>query len=166
MIRTSYRLAATVGGISLIAGTLVLMSLGPASTLVWAGLGSLLIGVGTGFCNTSFLVSTQARVGWQERGMATSSIMFMRIVGNSVGAAVFGAILNFGINRRIPDAGDAVNRLLEPAARQALGALEIARLSEAVAGSLHMVYLVAGLVAVVSLLLALALPARLSPTRV
>ncbi|MBV9199178.1 MAG: MFS transporter [Alphaproteobacteria bacterium] len=165
MIRTSYRLAATIGGISLIAGTLVLTSLGPASALAWAGFGSLLVGVGMGFCNTSFLVSTQARVDWNERGMATSSIMFMRIVGNSVGAAVFGAILNFGINRRIPGAGEAVNRLLEPAARQALGAAEITRLSEAVAGSLHVVYIVAGLVAVVSLLLALALPARLSPTR-
>ena len=165
MIRTSYRLAATVGGVSLIAGTLVLVSLGPTSSLLWAGLGSLLIGVGMGFCNTSFLVSTQARVSWQQRGMATSSIMFMRIVGNSVGAAVFGAILNFGINYRIPNAGDAVNRLLEPAARQGLGASEVARLSEAVAGSLHVVYIVAGLVAVVSLFLALALPARLSPTR-
>ncbi|MFL5268406.1 MAG: MDR family MFS transporter [Stellaceae bacterium] len=165
MIRTSYRLAATVGGVALIAGTLVLINLGPSSNLLWAGLGSLLIGVGMGFCNTSFLVSTQARVGWNERGMATSSIMFMRIVGNSVGAAVFGAILNFGVNRRIPGAGDAVNRLLEPVARQSLGAAEIARLSEAVAGSLHVVYIVASLVAFVSLLLALALPARLSPTR-
>jgi hypothetical protein len=118
-----------------------------------------------GFCNTAFLVSTQASAGWNERGMATSSIMFMRIVGNSVGAAVFGAILNFGINRRIPEAGDAVSRLQEPAARHGLGAAEIDRLSEAVAGSLHVIYVVAGLVAVVSLLLALALPARLSPTR-
>jgi hypothetical protein len=97
--------------------------------------------------------------------MATSSIMFMRIVGNSVGAAVFGAILNFGINRRIPEAGDAVNRLLEPAARQVLGAAEIGRLSAAVASSLHIVYVVAGLVAVVCLFLALSLPTRLSPTR-
>jgi EmrB/QacA subfamily drug resistance transporter len=165
MIRTSYRLAASIGGVFLIAGTLVLMTLGPASGLFLAGAGSLLIGTGMGFCNTAFLVSTQASAGWSERGMATSSIMFMRIVGNSVGAAVFGAILNFGINRRIPDAGDAVNRLLEPAARQGLGTTEIARLSEAVAGSLHIVYVVAGLVAVVSLFLALALPARLSPTR-
>jgi EmrB/QacA subfamily drug resistance transporter len=165
MIRTSYRLAASIGGVFLIAGTLVLMTLGPASGLFLAGAGSLLIGTGMGFCNTAFLVSTQASAGWSERGMATSSIMFMRIVGNSVGAAVFGAILNFGINRRIPEAGDAVNRLLEPAARQGLGTTEIARLSEAVAGSLHIVYVVAGLVAVVSLFLALALPARLSPTR-
>jgi EmrB/QacA subfamily drug resistance transporter len=165
MIRTSYRLAATVGGVSLIAGTLALMTLGPASGLIWAGAGSLLIGTGMGFCNTAFLVSTQASADWNERGMATSSIMFMRIVGNSVGAALFGAILNFGINSRIPEAGDAVNRLLEPSARQGLGTAEIARLSEAVAGSLHVVYVVAGLVAVASLMLALALPARLSPTR-
>jgi hypothetical protein len=45
---------------------------------------------------------TRGSAAWNERSMATSSIMFMHIVGNSVGAAVFGAILNCGINRRIP----------------------------------------------------------------
>ena len=165
MIRTSYRQAATIGGLSLIAGTAVLIALGPASHLLWAAAGSLLIGVGMGFCNTAFLVSTQARVGYNERGAATSSIMFMRIVGNSVGAAVFGAILNFGVSRRVPQAGEAVNRLLQPSARQGLGAAEIARLSDAIGAGLHNVYIVAGLVAVISLVLALALPSRLSPTR-
>jgi hypothetical protein len=97
--------------------------------------------------------------------MATSSTMFMRIVGQSVGAAVFGAILNFGVYRLPPDAGDAVNRLMSPAARQSLGASEIARLTEAVGSSLHVVYVIAGLVALISLILALALPARLSPIR-
>ena len=165
MIRTSYRQAAVIGGVCLIAGAWVLATLGPASSLLWAVIGSLLIGTGMGFCNTSFLVSTQASVGYGGRGAATSSIMFMRIVGNSVGAAVFGAILNFGVSRRIPHAGDAVNRLLQPAARESLGATEIARLSDAIGAGLHNVYIVAGLVAVVSLALALALPARLSPTR-
>jgi hypothetical protein len=117
-----------------------------------------------GFCNTAFIVSTQASVGWNDRGMATSSTMFMRIVGNSVGAAVFGAILNFGVYRLLPEAGDAVNRLMSPAARLSLGANDIARLTEAVGSSLHVVYVIAGLVALISLVLALALPARLSPT--
>jgi EmrB/QacA subfamily drug resistance transporter len=165
MIRTSYRQAATIGGAALILGTAVLAVLGPASPLWWPIMGSLLIGVGMGFCNTAFLVSTQASVGYGERGMATSSIMFMRIVGNSVGAAVFGAILNFGVSRRIPEAGDAVNHLLQPSARHQLGPAMIARVSDAIAAGLHNVYLLAGIVAVVSLLLALALPARLSPTR-
>jgi len=165
MIRTSYRQAATIGGVCLIIGAAMLATLGPASSLLWPVAGSLVIGTGMGFCNTSFLVSTQARVGYGERAAATSSIMFMRIVGNSVGAAIFGAILNFGVGRRIPHAGDAINRLLQPATRGSLGSAEIARLSEAIGAGLHNVYIVAGLVAVVSFALALALPARLSPTR-
>jgi len=118
-----------------------------------------------GFCNTAFIVSTQASVGWYERGMATSSMMFMRMIGSSVGAAVFGAIVNFAIHRQLPDAGNSVNRLMQPAARQMLSAGELARLTQAIASSVHVVYVIAGLIAVVSLLLALALPARLSPTR-
>ena len=80
----------------------MLILLTPASGLLWAGGGAFLLGVGMGFCNTAFIVSIQASVGWNERGMATSSTMFMRIVGQSVGAAVFGAILNFGIYRSCP----------------------------------------------------------------
>ena len=165
MIRTSYRLAASIGGVFLVIGGLVLITLEPTSGLLWAGTGAFLLGVGMGFCNTAFIVSIQASVGWSERSTATSTTMFMRIVGNSLGAAIFGAILNFGVYSRVPDAGDAVNRLMSPAARQSLGAAEIARLADAVGSSLHVVYLIAALVAIVSLILALALPARLSPTR-
>jgi len=42
---------------------------------------------------------------------------------------------------------------------------ELTRLTEAIASSVHAVYVIAGLIAVVSLLLAIALPAKLSPTR-
>jgi len=91
--------------------------------------------------------------------------MFTRIVGQSIGAALFGALLNYGIYSRAPEAGGAVNRLLSPLARQTIDPAEIAHLSEAIAAALHNVYVVSGLVALVSLLLALALPPRLSPTR-
>jgi len=165
MIRTSYRLAASIGGFCLVAGSWVLITLEPASGVLWAGFGAFILGVGMGFCNTAFIVSTQASVGWNERGMATSSMMFMRMVGSSVGAAVFGAIVNFGIHRQLPEAGDAVNRLMQPAARQMLDAGELTRLTEAIASSVHIVYVIAALVAVLSFGLALALPARLSPTR-
>jgi len=132
---------------------------------LWVGTGALLNGVGMGFCNTAFIVSTQASVGWNDRGMATSSMMFMRMVGSSVGAAVFGAIVNFGIHRQLPEAGNSVSRLMQPAGRQMLSGGELTRLTEAIASSVHAVYVIAGLIAVVSLLLAMALPAKLSPTR-
>ena len=59
-----------------VGGGLVLMTLDPSDTLLWAGTGALLNGVGMGFCNTAFILSTQASVGWGERGIATSSMMF------------------------------------------------------------------------------------------
>ena len=84
------------------------MTMNPSASLLWAGTGAALNGIGMGFCNTAFIVSTQASVGWNERGMATSSIMFMRMVGSSVGASVFGTIVNFGIHRQLPETVDGV----------------------------------------------------------
>jgi hypothetical protein len=89
--------------------------------------------------------------------------MFMRIVGQSVGAAVLGAVLNFGLYLHAPEAGDLVNRVLDPGLRRSLGSAELAQLSEGIASSLHLVYIIAGLAAAVTLLLAWALPAALSP---
>jgi len=165
MVRTSYRRAAVIGGLSLVAGALLLVALDPLRGLAWAVAGSFVIGIGMGFCNTAFVVAIQASVGWTERGVATSSYMFMRIVGQSVGAAVFGAVLNFGLHSRAPEAADSVNRLLDPGLRHSLSTAELAHLSNAIASSLQLVYIIAGLAAVVTLALACALPAALSPTR-
>ena len=165
MIRASYRMSAVIGGVLLVAGGVMLALLQPASGIAWAVVASLVIGLGIGFCNPVYLVSTQASVGWEERGAATGSVMFMRMLGSSWGAALLGAILNFGVYRRLPDTGDAVNRLLEPALRHGLGTQQIARLTAAVAASLHEVYLVVALIAAATLAVSLFYPGRLSPIR-
>ena len=165
MVRTSYRLVAVIGGLSLVTGSLLLATLDPGRGFSWAATGSFVIGIGMGFCNTAFVVLIQASVGWSERGVATSSYMFMRIAGQSVGAAVFGAVLNFGLSRHAPQAGDLINRLLDPGLRHSLGSAELVQLSDAIASSLHLVYILAGLAALITLALACALPAALSPTR-
>ena len=165
MIRTSYRVSAAMGGTALLLGGAMLALLRPDSSIFWAAGGSRVMGVGMGFCNPSFLVSIQASVGWGERGVATGGVMFMRMMGQSLGAAVFGAVVNFGIAARAPGAGDAVNRLMEPALRAGLGAAEIARLSAAVAASVHEIYLLVLVIAVATLVVALSFPKGLSPTR-
>jgi EmrB/QacA subfamily drug resistance transporter len=165
MVRTSYRLAAVIGGLALVAGSLLLIELEPGRGVAWATMAAFVIGIGMGFCNTAFIVSIQASVDWSARGTATSSLMFMRIVGQSVGAAVFGAVLNFSLSRHAPEAGDMVNRLLDPRLRHSLGTAELAQLSDAIASSLHLVFIISGLATVVTLILACGLPAALSPTR-
>lgn len=165
MIRTSYQLTFAIGGVCLLAGCAVLVMLQPGAGALWPTVGSLLLGVGMGFCNTTFLVSIQGTVTWDERGVATGSQMFMRMIGMSVGAALFGAIVNFGVARHLPGMGDAVNRLLHPTARGNLGADEVAALADAVAWAAQDAYLVAALIAAGTLALALLFPRGLSPIR-
>jgi hypothetical protein len=163
MIRGSYRLSAASGAVALLAGGMMLSLLTPQSSIALAAGGSLVMGIGMGLCNPAFLVSIQASVGWGERGAATGANMFMRMLGQSTGAALFGAIVNFGVHARLPEAGDAVNRLLDPELRDSLGAAEMARLTEAVAASVHNVYLVVIAIAAATLAVALAFPAGLGP---
>ena len=165
MIRTSYRMTATLGALSLVAGALTLITLQPLRGLAWAHAGAALVGAGLGLSNTTFLVSVQASVGWRERGVATSSTMFMRIVGQAAGAAAFGTILNLGVHRYVPDAVSVVNRLMTPPLRASLDPAEITRLTGAVATALHEVYLGVGLLSLLAVLLTLRLPRGLGPTR-
>jgi hypothetical protein len=159
MLRRSYRFAALVGGCALVLGCAILIAMSPASGPVWAGAGAITIGIGMGFCNTTFIVAVQGAVGWQERGVATSSTMFMRILGQSLGAAAFGAVLNAGLGGL--QGGDAIRALVSGEASPA----GIAALTGAVAAALRHVYWLAGGVAIAALLLAFALPARLSPSK-
>ena len=52
----------------------------------------------------------QSTVGWNERATATSSILFCRQVGQSVGAALFGAVANSVLSSRLHSAPAAVRR--------------------------------------------------------
>jgi MFS family permease len=165
MIRTSYRLTAGLGAATLIVGTVMLAMLDPASPAWWPATAAFVMGIGMGFCNTTFLVAIQGSVAFHERGIGTSSQMFMRILGQSIGAAAFGAIVNFGVERLLPGSGSLVSRMLDPATRASLAPDRIARLSDAIGVAAHNAFLLAVVVAAVTLVAAIALPARLSPIR-
>jgi MFS family permease len=165
MVRTTYRLTAVIGTTALVIGTFVLVLLTPERGVVWATIGSLVMGIGMGACNTTFIVSIQASVPWHQRGAATSSVMFMRFLGQSLGAASFGAVLNFTLLRQLPGAVHLVDQLLDPEERGTLPASELQRLTDIIASGLHNTYVLACLLSLAALALALLLPARLSPTR-
>ncbi|HEU0217622.1 MAG TPA: MDR family MFS transporter [Stellaceae bacterium] len=165
MIRTSYRVTAGIGGASLVIGTLTLTLIQPSSSPAWATAAAFVVGIGMGFCNTTFLVAIQADVAFHQRGLGTSSQMFMRIIGQSLGAASFGAVVNFGVDRLLPGSGHLVNRMLEPGTRATLSADQLARLSDAVGIAAHYAFVLAVVIAGLTLLAGLALPRGLSPVR-
>lgn len=116
----------------------------------------LLLGGALGLFQLPLIVGVQSMVPWRERATATSSILFCRQVGQSVGAAVFGAVANSTLASRLHGSGtdlDAVTgsaHLSEPVRR-------------AVAAAVNHVYAGAALAAVLALLAVLLVAPRRFP---
>ena len=164
MLRTSYRVTAVFGGSMLVLGSLLLATVTPERGPVWAGIGSAFFGLGMGFCNTTYIISVQGAASLRDRGAAIASNMFMRIVGQAVGAALFGAIVNAGLERYAPGAREVAERLMEPALRHLIAAGDLATLTAAMGHAIQNAYLASALLSVVVILLGVCLPAALSPT--
>jgi EmrB/QacA subfamily drug resistance transporter len=136
------------GGACLLLGSLVIATLAPRGALP-AGIGSFIIGIGMGLVNSTSLVAIQSSVPWNQRGVATASNMLMRILGNALGAALFGGVLNYQMARYLGRQGlegrvslDSIQDLMSEAAPRAgqLSTDVLALLRSGLAESLHVVF--------------------------
>lgn len=158
----------TGSGICLAATAVFLAGGGHLS--VWVPVVStFVLGFGLGLISVCTLVGPQSTVTWQQRGVVTGTVMFCRYLGQSVGAAVFGAIVNAALGSRLRAAPPGLRGRLPQQVSQiggeltrpgALGRAAAAYLRAAIAAAGHDVYLALAGVAVVTLLVALMVPRR------
>lgn len=106
-MRIGFRNTALVGTGFAVSSGVVFSLLSTTSTVWQAVLGSALMGAGMGLIVSPLLVGLQNTVGWAERGTITGGAMFSRFLGQSLGAAVFGAVTNT-VLRHYPDSSDPV----------------------------------------------------------
>ncbi|WP_456275674.1 MDR family MFS transporter [Bacillus sp. AK128] len=165
LLKIGFRTTSIIGGVSLILGSIIFIMMTPASGPLWAAFASFLIGVGMGFTTTSFIVSIQSTVEWKQRGIATAANMFMRTLGSTIGAALLGGILNSRLLTYIKDQGidenvnvDTTNILLNEKQRNQLSESVRSVLQDGLTISLHSVYWVVLLFAIISFILVLFLP--------
>jgi len=93
-LRVGFRTTTIVGaGLLVVSTSLLAWSAHMPSIWVAAGL-CFLIGAGFGFASVSSLVAAQSSVEWSERGVVTGTQLFSRSIGQSIGAAMLGAIAN------------------------------------------------------------------------
>jgi len=163
LTRSTYRFVAVIGGVMLVVGSAFFIALDPARGIWWALTGAAILGLGFGYVNLVFIVTTQSAVGWDQRGAATASNIFSRQIGAAIGTAALGAVFNLGLYARIPNAGDVVARMMNPAGRSAILPLDVQRYSAAIAASVHSIYIILGILGFIVLLLSAALPANLAP---
>lgn len=118
----------------------------------------MLLGAALGLFQLPLIIGVQSSVEWEERGTATGSILFCRQTGQTVGAALFGAVANGVLAARLGGANDldSVTRALDA------GTVPEAT-RRAVADAVHAVYLGAACAAALAFLVLLVLAPRTFP---
>ncbi len=158
---------ARLGAALMVCGALFFTFLGAESSPVWAGVGSFIVGFGMGLVTISCIVLIQGSVPWEQRGSATASNIFARTLGNTVGAAAFGAVLNAGVRgfgAAEPgvhrSAIERIHRLLEAAAAHQMAASDQQALRAALEHGLHLLFVGAVGVTLVMCAMTLLIPHR------
>jgi EmrB/QacA subfamily drug resistance transporter len=161
VLRMSYRLSSTIGGVILVTGSALLILLHPGAASWQPIIAAGAMGLGMGITNVSSVVAIQANVERSELGAAMSSVFFSRIIGQSFGSAVFGGIFNSGLASRSSVNGNEFVHLLQEGHREIANIPGIQLVLDALAHALHSIYLLSGLIAALVLAAALTFPAAL-----
>ncbi|MDG4763426.1 MDR family MFS transporter [Solwaraspora sp. WMMD406] len=172
-----YKWFPVAGAVSLVVGSLLFTQLEVRSSLWMAFVCMLVIGVGLGLSMQSLVLAVQNAVSMRDLGAGTSAVTFFRSLGGSFGVAILGAVLNSRLTgelaERMPSAiselppdqaaqvasaGGAEISINEPSAILALPEPVRAAIQYAFVDSLHTVFLVSGIVAIVAVVITLVLP--------
>ena len=118
-LRFGVRRLARAGGVFVTLGGF-LVALLATHGAVPAAIGAFVMGMGLGLLNTTYIVAIQSSVAWAQRGVATATNMLMRNLGNALGAALLGGVLNARLASYIDARGlssvislDSVRQLIE-----------------------------------------------------
>ncbi len=158
---------ALIGASCLMIGSLLLLISQPEYGPVPTGFGSFFVGAGMGFCTTTYIVSIQSNVEWSIRGVATASNMFMRILGNTMGVSLMGALLNTRLlvylEEHVPSSEESLglglaDALLDPVQREQLPNDVLGVLQEGLAISIQSIFWFIAILAVITLILNVFLP--------
>ena len=175
-----YKWFPVAGSVLLGLGILLFTQLQVDSSLGVAFCFMVLIGVGLGLSMQSLVMAVQNAVEMKDLGAGTSAVTFFRSLGGSFGVAILGAVLSSRLATetaaRVPGALQGLTPEQTKAVQGTLGTgnisinepSKILALPDAVRNaiqvsfvdSLHTVFLVAGLVAIVAVVVTVLLPDR------
>jgi fucose permease len=169
-LRIGFRDTALIGSSVCLAGVLIFALLPQPAGVGVAVASTFVLGFGLGLLSVCTVVGPQSTVAWEQRGVVTGSMMFCRYLGQSLGAAIFGAVFNAAILRRLrsappalqgrlPHQVNAVGTVLGRPGGLAANAVD-SYLRQAISAGTHDVYLGLAGVAVVTLAVIAIVPRR------
>lgn len=162
LAKVDHRLLAVGSAAVVVIGSLGMMTISVGQSPLWLYAACLLSGGGMGLSSLVFTVGVQSGVEHTERGRAIALYYFCRLIGQALGAAAFGGVLNRGMAAAGPDGHDAVRALVEPVQRAAMSAADLVRLVGILADALHGVFALSVILSVLMLLTAFLVPRKTS----
>jgi EmrB/QacA subfamily drug resistance transporter len=112
MVKLGTKTISLAGVIIISLGTSSLAFITQATSNIILVIIMFLVGLGFGLSITIFTVIVQSSVNWNYRGAAASSNAFLRTLGQTVGIAVLGAILNQHIGGHTKNGTDVAPEIL------------------------------------------------------
>jgi EmrB/QacA subfamily drug resistance transporter len=106
-----YKHVAVIGSALLAAGMMLFARMDAETTRLYVALGMVVAGLGMGFVQPVYTVAVQNVAPRQQMGAATSSTIFFRSIGSTVGVAAFGSLM---LTRYHEEFASAVPRQLPP----------------------------------------------------
>lgn len=167
--RFGYRALALAGTVIMTLGLWLQTQLHATTPLLSIALVSFTIGLGMGLATNAITVSVQNSVDPSQVGVATSTTVFSRILGSSIGVSLMGAILSARLEKLLHgvfpgmngNALSQVRNLLRPEARALIPSDALKILQQALEDGLQNAFYFAAATAFIAIFIA----ARISPQR-
>jgi EmrB/QacA subfamily drug resistance transporter len=158
-----YKMFPVVGSLLMTLGMYLLSRMDADTSVALSSLYMFVLGLGIGMCMQVLTIIVQNSVPYTQLGVATSGVTFMRTLGSSFGAAIFGSLYANFLDDELPGAlakapGVTPADLATPSSLHALDAQLIAPIIDAYAAALAHVFLWATPVTLLAFVLALLLP--------
>ena len=123
-----------------------------------------ILGIGFGMSMTVVVVLSQSGIQNHMRGIATATNVFVRTLGQAVGAAIYGAIFNYiclqqSLEKSMQSASE-IEQILRPETSQILSAETLSALREILFQAVHILFWGMCLLAVCTILIAWKIPNR------
>ncbi|SDI16740.1 drug resistance transporter, EmrB/QacA subfamily [Sinosporangium album] len=155
-MRIGFRDTALAGLVLIGISALMFTRLDADSPLVYAGLCTFVNGAGLGLVSSSMLIGAQVGVPREQRGTVTGSVLFFRLAGGALGASVLAAVANRSLAAHLDGTGytsiDDAAQALENGGGEAV--------RQALAASVHNVFLALIVLAVLGVLAVLVMPRK------
>ncbi len=174
LLKIGYRNVSIAGFVILTAGFIALVFFQRETPRHWLYVDLVLIGAGLGLTMLTLLIAVQQAVERSKLGVATSLNQFSRAIGGAFGVAIMGAFLSAGLATQLNDVAQSgktsltveqaaafaknPNALVDPTARASISPETLDILQQAMAVSIHRVFLVGAIFSLLALIIIFFLP--------